>query len=634
MKKAIVISLTLFACSVKANSLCTLNPVSAEKVVKIQGVPGWFFKVHPDGDVASFIGADSNQMLDLNSGVQKPTLGTIDPVWAPDGSHMTHPGTWSETSASGIQFFPGKEMIDASFAGKPDTVTPVNSTLGGVYQSIGKSKDGKFTMISDAGGVSMIDYEYGPNGPRNVSQPRRPCRGLNYGKTDLPMLSKDGRFLSLYDAESKSTKIFKMNNGDCSLALDLGYGSGKVSFNADSTQIAFHIDQFSDFQTGYFSGVGKDKIKNVMVMNIEETSDGKLNPTSWALASRHTRPGNGGYYPDFDKQGNIYFMEDVDNNFQFVKVNQSNLEFRPMHGDLVFGNVNCAPEATPSAPVILANMWKEVCGKDNLAGPELIMGINPADCRKMVDDFFNSNLNATKEELLAYCPQDPYEAPHSVGEWNPNQKAQAEELLKGKCLNCHRTPKTMEVTEKLTVQTGPSSYSQEDISYVKRIPPMTLQNMDYTAASDMLTAIQTGKMPKKEPLTAEQKTELMNYLQKRMLDMKPFHANDFLNVRRYSEDHLAAERQKILRQYPQLGEAQKQEMILAVNCVYGQQNCNEYIQAKMPSITAMAASKDEADREKFIADQVLGIRCMNLFEVNPQQCKDWQKRNPNQSERR
>lgn len=622
MKKVIAISLTLTVCSVKANSLCTLNPVSAEKVVKIQGVPGWFFKVHPDGDVASYIGSDSNQMLDMNSGVQKPTLGTIDPVWAPDGSHMTHPGE----EATGIQLFPGKEMLEASFSGEPQRVKPTNSPLGGVYQSIGK-KDGKFSMISDASGVSLIDYEYGANGATNISQPRRPCNGLDYGRTDLPMISKDGRFISIYDSNSKSTKIYKLNtNGNCSLALDMGYGTGKVSFNADSSQIAFHIDQFSDFQTGYFSGVGKDKIKNVMVMNLEESEDGKLNPTSWALASRHIKPGDGGYYPDFDKHGNIYFMEDVNNNFQFVKVNQSNLEFRPMHRDLVFGNLNCAPEHTPSAPVLLAMMWKDVCGKENLPSAELIMGINPAECRKMVNDFYNPRLNATKEELLEYCPQETYAAPHAVGAWNPNQKLQAEELLKGKCLNCHRTPKSAEVTETLTIYMGGDQYQKEELTYVKRVPPIKLESLDYVTAEQMLESIKTGAMPKKEPLSNDEKGLLSDYLEKRILDMKPYGIDDYLTVNRYSEAYLKRMRDFIEMDNPTMPANEKQMRFYEINCKYGQINCNEFIASKRPGIDEAAQKLPETERQNFINEEILGLRCVNLFEVTPHQCREWQKR--------
>lgn len=639
MKRAIAFSLSLLTCSAQANNLCSLSQRSAEKTVKIQGVPGYFFKVHPDGDLISFIDNGHNSMIDLGSGKEYPTVGGIDPVWSPDGKFLTHPGVAPEgeeednDSEPGIQFYPGDKIIEATRNGTHKTVKPSDSTLGGVYQSIGANKDGSYNIISDAGGVSLGKYTYSPEGGAKLQGTiDRPCANYPEMGTDLPMISKDGRFLSTYDQKTKSTKIYKLHGKDCEMALDLGYGTGKVSFNNDSSQIAFHVDQFSDFQDGYFSGVGKDKVKNVVVLNLEETSDGSLRPTSWALASKHTKPGDGGYYPDFDKHGNIYFLEDVDNNFQFVKVTSKSLEFREMQAGLLFGKSHehtAECDTTEAATDILAKIWKDVCKESTLPlekFPELVMAIDPVECKKMVESFYVPSMGASKEELLKVCPTKSYQAPTEVGAWNPDQKDKAEALLKGKCISCHRTPKMYEATESLWVMTGPGTGEEEEYTFKKKLPAIDLKSMDQDLAVQMIMSIMNGKMPKKDPLGAEEKTLITQYLQKRMLDMPEVsYENDYLNVRRYTEENLEIERKKVLAENPNLSPENKAFLISTVDCVFGQKNCGPYLEGTKKVATMEAQSLPEGERQKFIDNKLMEARCSNLIEVTPQQCMDWAK---------
>lgn len=637
MRRAIAISLTLLTCSAKANNLCSLNAANAEKTVKIQGVPGFFFKVHPDGDLITFIETEHNTLIDLNTGKEFPTVGNIDPVWSPDGKFLTHPGGDSEESEEekedsepGLQFYPGNEIIKATKAGAHKKIKPQNSALTGVYQSIGANKDGTYNIVSDANGISMGRFSYSESaGPKLIGEIARPCPQAE-SNTDLPMISKDGRFLSFYDRDSKSTKIYNVEKG-CKLAMDLGYGTGKVSFNNDSSQIAFHVDQFTEFEDGYFSGVGKDKVKNVVVLNLDESADGTLKASSWALASKNVKPGDGGYYPDFDKHGNIYFLEDIGNNFQFVKVNPKNLEFRDLEPGLLFGksHVHTAEcEASEVTTDILAKMWKDVCAKTNNLPldlfPELTMAIDPVECKKMVESFYVPSLGSTKEELLKACPQMAHKPAVNIGQWNPDLNNQAEALLKGKCIACHRTPKNFEITESLYVMTGPTEGEEEEYKYKKRMPAINLEKMDKQLAAEMLEAIMTGKMPKKEPLSPSERTLLSQYLQKRSLDMPEIEMqNDYLSVRRYSEENLEIERRNVLQTNPNLSPENKALMISMVDCVYGQKNCGPYLENAQRSATIEAASLPEDQKQKHIDSKMMEARCMNLIEVTPQQCQDW-----------
>jgi hypothetical protein len=634
LKKALVISLTFLACSVRANNICTINPASADKTVKIQGVPGFFFKVHPDGDYITFIETEHNTLLDLTTGQEFPTVGSIDPVWSPDGKFLTHPGGGPVKKGGkemeGLQFYHGDEILKASIEGTHKDVKPFNSQLQGVYQSIGV-KEGKYKVITDHEGISMADFEYSAEGPKQTSDVYKPCSNIQGLGTDLPMLSKDGRYLSAYDSNSNSTKVYKLKGKECDLALDLGYGTGKVSFNQDSSQISFHVDQFSEFENGYFSGVGKDKLKNVVVLNLEETSEGKLTPASWAIASQNVRPGDGGYYPDFDKHGNLYFLEDLDNNFQMVKVSPGTLEFRKMEENLLFGKehcVSCDGGISMKSPYdILARMWVNVCGKEDALPMhhyrELVMAIDPLECQKMVQDFWLETLGISKDELLKTCPQNPPKLPQEVGEWDPNQRLEAEGLLKAKCVACHRTPLTYESKESLTIMTGPTTYDFEEITLKKSMQPLNIDELDYQVASDMLNAIMSRKMPKNDPLSDKQTKELSNYLQKRMLEFDQDYQSDYLSVRRYTEDNLEVERQNLLLQYPDATPEFKQNLVYTANCIFGQKNCKEYIAHSRLGFETEASELPESEREAFIQNKIMELKCNNLFEVTPQQCVDW-----------
>lgn len=626
-----VISLTLFACSVEANNVCSLKPANADKVVKIGGVPGFFFKVHPDGNFLTFIESDHNTMIDMNTGKEHATMGSIDPVWSPDGKFMTHPGGGEEKDDEGhLKFYHGNEIIQKTLEGKPTEAKSFGSKLPGVYQSIGVLPDNKYNIITDHNGISMAEYTYSDRGPVQTSEIKRPCSNIGDLPTNLPMLSKDGKFLSAHGGNPATTKIYKLNGDNCELALDLGFGTGKVSFNYDSSQIAFHVDQFSEFESGYFSGVGKDKVKNVVVLNLEE-ANGKLLPTEWAMASKNIRPGNGGYYPDYDKKGNLYYLEDQENNFQFVKVAPESLEFRPMEKDLLFGKnhcVSCQGGAVFSPTDTLAKMWMDACSKENFLPinhfRELVMAIDPLECKKMVNDFWLESLNMTKEELLEACPQKLEHKPEELGAWNPNQKLEAEAILKGKCVSCHKGTKTFEAEETLWVQTGPTESTEEKITVIKKMGPISLDKLDYNTATQMLYSIQSGKMPKKEPLSEKDKKATTDYLQKRMLDMKPEYTNDYLSVRRYKEEHLKVERDRMLAQTQNPSPDYVQQITVMVNCYYGQKNCEEYIATQRKVIEMEAETQArEADRPKYIQNKIMTIRCSNLMDVTPQQCIDW-----------
>lgn len=618
MKRATAISLTLLTCSVLANDVCSLKRANADKVVRLKNVPGYFFKVHPSGDYVTFIEGEHNSLVDMNTGKEFKTAGTIDPVWSPDGKFMTHPDQY------GMKFFKGDDILKATLEGKPEEVKGVPTYLGGVYQSVGKVGD-TYRVISDANGVSIVDYKFDSE-PEQLNYPSRPCSNFNEMPTDLPMISKDGKYLSVYDKAANSTKIFKLEGKGCSLALDLGYGTGKVSFNADSSKIAFHVDQFAEFENGYFSGVTKDKVKNVVVLDLEKTSDGKLVPQKWALASNNIKPGNGGYYPDFDAAGNLFYMEDLDNNFQLVKTSLANLEFRPMESGLFKKPdcTDCKAKEIPTPTDVLAQMWSNICSQESALPKEFILALDGNACREMVEKFWVSSLNVKKESLLSTCPGTMGHAPVEVNQWDPNRKAKTEEIIQGKCLSCHKTSKSKEVEIPVKVWKTPSYYEIEAVTDVHKTEAIKLDSLTPATAAAMLNAITKGTMPKKEPLREEEKKEVSEYLRRKMLEGEiKTQIPEFNTVMRFSDEYLEYAREKVRAENPNANPEQLQFLDLYSNCMAGQKNCNEFFELYRPALAETAKGLPESKREKFVEDGIMEMRCNNLVEVTPLQCQRW-----------
>ena len=621
MRKVIALSLSLLACSVQAQSnVCSLTEANVDKVVKVKGVPGFFFKVHPSGDYISYIELSHNTLIDLNTGIEHPMVGNIDPVWSPDGSFLTSPGVFG--TGRGIEFFTEADALETAKKGTAKSVKGIPTGMDGVYQSIGKTGPNDYTIISDDGGVNMGKFKVDNAVPEWQSNQYQPCGNIDNFPTDLPMLSKDGKFLSVYDTEG-STKIYRLNGFQCELALDLGFATGKVSFNKDSSQIAFHVDEFSDFHYGYFSGITKDKVKNVMVLKLNETDDGKLVPSEWALASKNVKPGDGGYYPDFDNQGNVYYLEDIDNNFQFVKVGQKNLEFKPMASNLLFGKthcVNCQTEKKKkSTTEILAQLWVSICSEQNIPmneNIELVMTMDPAACREMVEDNWIPGIGITKEDLLSKCPEKEYTKPEVVGKWDPKQKSTAEDLIKGKCIYCHKQPRTYETHESVTVWTGPDDSIQEDVIVKNRVESIDLDKMDSVLAGQMLTSLQKGTMPKGNSVNQEEKATMMEYIQRRMLDLPKKKLSQFLRVRRYTPEYLEEKRQKALSDNANGSEEEKQAAVNYMNCRYGQ-DCGKHL------VDLRKSLESEAKSQSTIDDEIMYVKCDNLYDVSIEECRAW-----------
>lgn len=608
-------------------NVCNLREGSFDSAVRINGLPGYFFKVHPDGKYIAFI-EGGNQLLDFESGKEYRLQGGVDPVWSPDGKLLSHPG-----NEDGMAFHHSHEAIPAALEGKPDNTKPfVDKRLEGVYQSIGKYGD-TYSVITDHGGVTMGRYKIEDGKITTVGDVRPLCKNLESFGTDLPMLSKDGKYLSVYESGSRSTKIYSLAGNDCELAADLGFPTGKVSFNSDSSQITFHLDQFGEFDDGWFSGISKDKVKNVVSLKLEKNGS-KLIPGEWSLVSKATTAGNGGYYPDYDREGNIYYLEDRENFFQFVKVRQNQLEWFPFDQKMFRTSGDCANCVTvpqKTSLEVLSSMWSRVCDQAGINlnnSPLHATAIDPVECRNMVESFWTSSLEVSKETLLASCPKKASETGKITNEWDLNRMANAEALFNQRCLMCHSRPMEFEKNVTALVSTVPDEYTPGESFKVKsHLPKIDLNENDTRVLRRIHNAVGNGSMPKGSAFTVEQQMMVREFLERKLLDHPGGSDYDESQwtprINRYKPEHLAAKMEQELSQYQDQPETVKDSIRRMVNCTYGNIDCDKYV---VEFEAQIGGSPEEKEK------QVMMMKCSVLAGVTPQECNDWYEKHPSEEE--
>ncbi len=628
MLKAIsVIFAISFVNIASSNPLCSLKDGPGKKAVRINELPGYFFKVHPSGKFLSYIGPSSNMVVNLETGEQYKSLGQVDPVWAPDGKFMTYP-----SQDGGLAFHHGESIIKESVAGKPEQSKPIQSNFQGVYQSIGIQGD-RYSMVTDAAGATLSEFTYDQDGPKITSEPVVACSNIPSFPSDLPMLSKDSKYISVYDQLSKSTKIYSRNGNNCDLALDLGFATGKVSFNHDSSQISFHMDQFAEFEDGYFSGISKDKVKNVVVMNLGSSDEGKkLTPTSWALVSNHPNSGDGGYYPDFDNQGNIYHLEDVNNFFQFVKTAQEDLEWVNFEIESFMDYSGCGECSTrQKSPLeILSQLWTSVCKNetkiDFSRANILAMSMNPESCRQLVEDFWTISLGVTKEVLQNTCPKKKGSQKEILGKWDFEREISAQQIIQSRCVICHTAPMDLEEGKYTYVSfSSPGKYEMKNYVGKKHVEAFTdLNTLSAKTMNQMGMSIQFGEMPKGSTMTAEEKDMIQSFLNRKLLDIPGGQREQITQLLfTYSDEDIEKELVEIRAAYANAPEY-LDDQIKRTKCQFNQKYCQAYLDLELPKIAHEAVSMPESEREPYTKNRTMEVKCVNYFGATLNECREWE----------
>lgn len=506
MKKLLILTPLLmlslsFAQETIPDSMCEVDSVEPEIKMRLPQRPSWFISPDPDGEFVGVIMND-NFLVSLTETESDGTAkrirvpGGVDPVVTPDtsregGGYLTTPGgNFYSMDEVRRRFREGDNANNVS--------ADARDTHEGYYQSVGHRAVGDDTQeyiyisdpnpITSANGLSYTVSRRDDEGDLDIERRGLLCPGV---RGNTPMISKDGRHISIMtrnDDGSMTTKIFALgeNQERCDQVLDVGFPTGKVSFdfNSNPRQIAFHIDQYQTNNEWFpqpNGGISKDSY----VMDIEVQNPGgpgeSWEPTDIRRINITSEKGAGTYYPRFMRDGRIVALEaDPDRETFYLSV------FEP--DDAKSGDINLAdarrsyndnvvecrtPDRQLRAIYGVASLWMRACKgvSDNLRYKDALLitpYLNGDACRNLVEsqyeemtevlrasEFVTINYDTsddvealldgtgepmiTREEALAVCSTDNFS--RKVAETQESGASGGEEtdemFMISKCGGCH-----------------------------------------------------------------------------------------------------------------------------------------------------------------------------------------------------
>lgn len=483
-------------------SYCELNTTPLKKRVKLANDPNYFISADPSGKYTAVIDeARENILVNMETGAVHDVPGDVDPVFSPDSKFLTLPGG---------EFYAMDDIESRIRSNRSarNVGSAINANEGGVYQSIGilpGSTDRKKTYryMDDSGGASYFDVEvnFDSNGKmrdsRRINRSQRMCREAS--ARDTPMMSKDGKYLSILNFETHTTQIWRVNdNGTCEMMVDIGVPTGKVDFGFDeeNPQITFHVDEVSN-DWHYFSGVDGYQRKSVYVMNLNKEGEG--DKEKWSVESMAkvvppgtTEMGTGSYYPRFRKDGSVVMVSnDADDKYYLDVVATSDLNFEPLNPEISSGRIleatTCSPDDRNAfaSQLALGWLWADVCSnyEDQLRASETMLiplGMERKKCEELVSkkweeskQRFNSArpipqanygqapwqdprtidrseiIGLSVQDLLAACPDSKENSNNGVEVIDTGEGHQGplpvEKIVSRNCIGCHETG--VQVTE-------------------------------------------------------------------------------------------------------------------------------------------------------------------------------------------
>ncbi len=488
--------LTLSSPVYAAPDYCELDTSPrSQSSVKLPFTPDYFISADPAGKYTAVISTgDGNRLVNMQTGRDVAVPGGVDPVFTPDGRFLTLPG--------GV-FYDMKDIEPLSSAGRDadEVDSAIDTGEGGVYQSIGilpgsTERKKVYRYMDDSAGASYFDVEVEFDDRGNMSGQRRLTESVSMcpeaSNRDTPMLSKDGKYLSILNFETNTTQIWRVDdNGSCKMMVDIGVPTGKVDFDfstGSTPKITFHVDEVTN-NWRYFSGVSSGQNKNVFVMELEKEGSGdheKWNVESMAkvVSPNHNQNqlGNGSYYPRFRSDGTLVTVTGGGDDYYLDVFDANSLNYQPFNPEIFSGRVLAQPSCSDQtknafgAQTALGWLWADVCS--NYAGElrtsDLILiplGMKRDKCLELIEEKWTSrrgdfatrgaisgpggasdprsNLDASdvkrldKADLIAACPQDSgaggTDNDNTLDHGGGSRELTVEGVVGRRCIGCHES---------------------------------------------------------------------------------------------------------------------------------------------------------------------------------------------------
>lgn len=489
MKKLLLLNTLLLSFSfAQQEPYCELQTTTAERKVKLPAAPSWFISVHPDGDKAAVImsGLGGNNIVSLDEvddeGLPKTMRvpGGVDPVYTPDGWFLSEPGTFYDNDKLEDNFKNNKNSKGMEATGR----VPVSS----VYQSIGvtnkSANEHDYMYIADPNPVENGNLQFAiVRGTKDRRTNEKKISTVKTGtlcannpdfRAHTPMISRDGKYLSVINDKTNTTQIFRVgaDGSECKLVVDIGVPTGKVSFDFSETtprKLAFHVDRYST-NIGWFQEPGSNLSKDsyVMTLDVEGKGDNEVwKPKTIQKLSHNAKKGTGVYYPRFTRDGKIVAVNDTGDDY-FLERYDPNTGVDFEYNELAFSDLNsnsfhCSPQESDQLKALygLASLYAKICDKSyssvRMKDAILIQPFLDQDaCKQLVEEYWEntkSTLSAEKanakiidsstfdlsyEDVLAVCPEKKSKtAVETVVVDNRVNEETPEDAFKAVCSGCH-----------------------------------------------------------------------------------------------------------------------------------------------------------------------------------------------------
>ncbi len=372
-------------------------------------------------------GKDKNYILNLASGKTVTIPGQGDPVVTPDGKFLTIPGAHSGESQ--LLIFLTKTVLRTLLKKEAginslEKIKPlfVDPKVEGYCQSFGvlPSKKGtiRYRLLHTEGGgpFQLTEYEvHEKNGKfefKNLGA-MQVCSNMPNSVHDngTAILSKDGRYVSLYDSQAQSTKIFELEvaQGKCSCkeAVDFGFPTGRVDFSYDGKKITFHVNFLGiDYADNYVLKVPASKIKDVFVAELDYKNGKITGIKKMARLTASQKMGEGSYFPTFLPNGKIFYVYQDNSDQQDRKYRLEVVDSRSAkYEENLFSKLDSEKEqARFLSKVALGRLWSKACEQKILTPIQsalYAMSLDTKSCQSVVRGSWSKYKSQILVELTA-----------------------------------------------------------------------------------------------------------------------------------------------------------------------------------------------------------------------------------------
>lgn len=271
-----------------------VTPISSVKTIRRIG---FFFKPITGTDYVSYNSGSKDFFFNMKTGEEVPVPGHVDPVPTPDGRFLTLPG---------LMFF----RVPALLSGD-QTPMHVDRTLPDEYQTASvlsaTPTNVRYRVVTGwNAGARFRDYDVAmdkkgtPVGITSLDEAFAPCKDR---LLTLPINAKSGTEFGAFDAAAKTNLILEVvDPTHCTVKLDLGFASGKISFSYDGQSIAFATSRINTDTTGDLIRPSELMFKDALVL---------VRKTGRIISLSQNEPINGQTFPEFLKDGTVMLLDQV-----------------------------------------------------------------------------------------------------------------------------------------------------------------------------------------------------------------------------------------------------------------------------------------------------------------------------------